>query len=128
MESILYTIFEYSNYSIVLPLGEAAPGSALSRHRLNRLNIFVGVLRLTRDFIFPKVARAYLFPQSAKTHYFCSSPISVEPIYIYIYTYLYICRERERERERDVFCPQPRGVPITALRTAAGCLLLLQSL
>ena len=35
----------------------------------------------------PKSDRAYLFPQSVKNHYFCSGPISVDPI-----------------------CPQPRGV------------------
>ena len=31
-------------------------------------------------FHLPKSARAYLFPQSVKTHYFCSGPISVDPI------------------------------------------------
>ena len=37
------------------------------------------VLPLT-CFYLPKSARAYLFPQSVKIHYFCSSPISVDPI------------------------------------------------
>ena len=36
----------------------------------------------------PKSARANLFPQSVKIHYFCSSPISVDPI-----------------------CPQPKHAP-----------------
>ena len=36
------------------------------------------VLPLT-DFYLPKSARAYLFPQSVKSHYFCRSPISVDP-------------------------------------------------
>ena len=31
-------------------------------------------------FYIPKSARAYLFPQSVKIHYFCSGPISVDPI------------------------------------------------
>ena len=45
----------------------------------------------------PKSATAYLFPQSGNVHYFCSGPISVDPIcpqlkyiYIYIYTYIHI--------------------------------------
>ena len=37
------------------------------------------VLPLTYFYI-PKDARAYLFPQSVKTHYFCSGPISADPI------------------------------------------------
>ena len=37
------------------------------------------VLPLTYLFL-PKSARAYLFPQSVKIHYFCSGPISVDPI------------------------------------------------
>ena len=37
------------------------------------------VLPLTY-FYLPKSARAYLFPQSVKIHYFCSGPISVDPI------------------------------------------------
>ena len=37
------------------------------------------VLPLTY-FYLPKSARAYLFPQSVKLHYFCSGPISVDPI------------------------------------------------
>ena len=31
-------------------------------------------------FYLPKSARAYLFPQFVKIHYFCSGPISVDPI------------------------------------------------
>ena len=31
-------------------------------------------------FYLPKSARAYLFPQSVKVYYFCSGPISVDPI------------------------------------------------
>ena len=31
-------------------------------------------------FYLPKSARAYLFPRSVKIHYFCSGPISVDPI------------------------------------------------
>ena len=31
-------------------------------------------------FYLPKSDRAYLFPQSVKIHYFCSGPISVDPI------------------------------------------------
>ena len=31
-------------------------------------------------FYLSKSARAYLFPQSVKIHYFCSGPISVDPI------------------------------------------------
>ena len=31
-------------------------------------------------FSLPKSARAYLFPQSVNMHYFCSCPISVDPI------------------------------------------------
>ena len=38
-------------------------------------------------FYLPKSARACLFPQSVKIHYFCSGPVSVDPI-----------------------CPQPRQV------------------
>ena len=38
----------------------------------------------------PKSARAHLFPQSVKIYYFCSGPISVEPI-----------------------CPQPKHVELT---------------
>ena len=37
------------------------------------------VLPLTYVYL-PKSARAYLFPQSAKTHYFCSCPVSADPI------------------------------------------------
>ena len=37
------------------------------------------VLPLTCFFL-AKSARAYLFPQSIKIHYFCSGPISVDPI------------------------------------------------
>ena len=38
------------------------------------------VLPLTYLYL-PESARAYLFPQSVKTHhYFCSGPISVDPI------------------------------------------------
>ena len=37
------------------------------------------VLPLTY-FYLPRSARAYLFPQSVKSHYFCSGPISVDPI------------------------------------------------
>ena len=44
------------------------------------------VLPLTY-FHLPKSARAYAFPQSVKNNYFCSGPISVDPI-----------------------CPQPKGV------------------
>ena len=39
-------------------------------------------------FYLPRSARAYLFPRSVKIHYFCSGPISVDPI-----------------------CPQPRRIP-----------------
>ena len=36
---------------------------------------------LTLSYLyFPKSARAYLFPQSVKIYYFCSGPISVDPI------------------------------------------------
>ena len=31
-------------------------------------------------FDIPESARGYLFPQSVKIHYFCSGPISVDPI------------------------------------------------
>ena len=31
-------------------------------------------------FYIPKSARVYLFPQSVKIHFFCSGPISVDPI------------------------------------------------
>ena len=37
------------------------------------------VLPLTY-FCLPKRARAYLFPQAVKIHYFCSGPMSVDPI------------------------------------------------
>ena len=37
------------------------------------------VLPLTYFYI-PQSAREYLFPQSVKIHYFCSGPISVDPI------------------------------------------------
>ena len=37
------------------------------------------VLPLTYTYL-PKSARAYLFPQSARIHYFCSGPLSVDPI------------------------------------------------
>ena len=37
------------------------------------------VLPLTYFYI-PKSARAYLFPKSIEIHYFCSIPISVDPI------------------------------------------------
>ena len=37
------------------------------------------VLPLTY-FYLPQSARAYLFPQSVKSHYFCSGPISADPI------------------------------------------------
>ena len=39
----------------------------------------LGILPLTY-FYLPKSARAYLFPQAAKIPYFCSGPISVDPI------------------------------------------------
>ena len=39
----------------------------------------IWVLLLTY-FYLPKSARAYLFPHSVKIHYFCSGPISVDPI------------------------------------------------
>ena len=31
-------------------------------------------------FYLPESARAHLFPQSVEIHYFCSGPISVDPI------------------------------------------------
>ena len=37
------------------------------------------VLQLTY-FYLPKSARMYLLPQSVKMHYFCSGPLSVDPI------------------------------------------------
>ena len=37
------------------------------------------VLPLTYIYL-PKSASAYLFPQSARIHYFCSGPITVDPI------------------------------------------------
>ena len=52
-----------------------------------------GVLPLTNCYI-PKSARAYLFPQSVKMYYFCSGPISVDPI-----------------------CPQPITITITIIIT-----------
>ena len=36
--------------------------------------------RLLAYFYIPKSARAYLFPQSVKNHYYCSGPISLDPI------------------------------------------------
>ena len=48
------------------------------------------VLLLT-NFDIPKSARAYQFPKSVKIHYFCSGPISVDPI-----------------------CPQPTNAPVGA--------------
>ena len=53
------------------------------------------VLLLTY-FYLPKSARAYLFPQSVKINYFCSGPISVDPI-----------------------CPQPTGVQTHLVSRAA---------
>ena len=38
-----------------------------------------GVLPLTYLYL-PKSARAYLFPQSVRINYFCSGPISVDPV------------------------------------------------
>ena len=52
------------------------------------------VLPLTY-FDIPKSARAYLFSQSVKIHYFCSGPISVDPI-----------------------CPQPSFLQCPAVRNA----------
>ena len=43
------------------------------------LIVCFGVLPLAY-FYLPKSARAYLFPQSVRIHYFCSGPISVDPI------------------------------------------------
>ena len=51
------------------------------------------VLPLTYLYL-PESARAYLFPQSVKTHYFCSGPISFDPI-----------------------CPQPNGALEASLTT-----------
>ena len=60
------------------------------------------VLPLTY-FYLPKSARAYLFPQSVKNHYFCSGPISVDPI----------CPQRIDPLIR----PQRRGQPRVRRRT-----------
>ena len=54
------------------------------------------VLPLTYFYI-PKSARVYLFPQSVKIHYFCSGPISVDPI-----------------------CPQPSGVYCPSKQQPSG--------
>ena len=47
----------------------------------------------------PKSVRAYLFPQSVKIHYFCSGPISVDPI----------CPQPTGEAVRDAFQQSPAG-------------------
>ena len=57
-------------------LGPALTGS------LQKICFLTGtfwVLPLTYIYL-PNSARAYLFPQSVKVHYFCSSPISVDPV------------------------------------------------
>ena len=56
------------------------------------------VLPLTYFYI-PKSARAYLFPQSVKIDYFCSGPISVDPV-----------------------CPQPNDSSHTSIRPTEVCL------
>ena len=49
-------------------------------------------------FYLPKSARAYLFLQSVEIHYFCSGPISVDPI----------CRQ-PKDPNRAKPCPQACG-------------------
>ena len=58
------------------------------------------VLPLTFVY-FPESARAYLFPQSVKKHYFCSGPISVDPI----------CPQPRHRVALPVHVPSPRRGP-----------------
>ena len=71
-------------------LGKGQMGSALVRHCkfrvFDRGTFWVPIYQN----MFMIIICAYLFPQSVKIPYFCSDPISVEPI-----------------------CPQPRSAPIT---------------
>ena len=63
-------------------LGKGQMGSALMGVTANVISFDRGtfwVLMLT-CFYLPKSARAYLFPQSVNIPYFCSGPISVDPI------------------------------------------------
>ena len=57
-----------------------------------------GVLPLTYLYI-PKSSSSYLFPQSVKIDYFCSGPISVDPV-----------------------CPQPNDSSHTSIRPTEVCL------
>ena len=63
-------------------LGKGQMGSALIGVTANFMfltEFVLGVLPLAYFYI-PKSSRACLFPQSVKIHYFCSGPISVDPI------------------------------------------------
>ena len=63
-------------------LGKGQMGSALMGSLQDCMFLDRGtfwVLPITY-FYLPKSARAYLFPQSVKIPYFCSGPISVDPI------------------------------------------------
>ena len=67
-------------------VGKGQTGSALIGSLQISCNVFFDrrtfwALPLTY-FDIVKSARSYLFPQSFKIHYFCSGPISVDPIYL----------------------------------------------
>ena len=67
----------------------------------DRVNLWV--LPLTY-FYLPKSARVYLFPQSVKIHYFCSGPISVDPIYLSSAK-----MQRHRSAPHTAYCALARG-------------------
>ena len=64
----------------------------------------------------PKSARAYLFPQSVKTHYFCSSPISVDPMCPQPSKSEPLPRAREHARRRARACGHALHVMDTEIR------------
>ena len=97
ISSIIVIIISSSSISIsCVFFGKGRMGSALKGSL--QISSFVTDLLGTpvNLFYIPKSARAYLFPQRVKMYYFCSCPISVDPM-----------------------CPQPRFTP-SAERSSRG--------
>ena len=84
-------------------MGSALIGSLQVSCFLDRGTFWV--LPLTY-FHLPKSARAYLFPQSVEIHYFCSGPISVDPVSLQPRS---PCGPGPAATWRAAWAPTPRG-------------------
>ena len=86
---LYYTIPYYRTSAPATRMGRGGPGRSHAACRrfgkgqngvsTNGVTAFLFKFPLTY-FYLPKSARVYLFPQSVNIHYFCSGPISVDPI------------------------------------------------